>query len=294
MLLVLTANKNERNKMKMIKSKKWLAVYATALLATMAFCAAADQPAAARPENHYTGTVVSVDPNDHTLTARRFVFSKKFNLGGACTYALLDKAPGTASDLRPGEKVVVSYQNAQGVLIADRVEQRPMRVEGMVKSIDPAARTMTLHGQMLDKTLQIANGCNVVLRNEKPGTLNDIQVGNHVTVTYETPGSVLTARQIAQTSTTFAGTLTAIDLDERTVKAKSFLTTMKFNLADHCAIVINGKPDGRLNDLKPDERLAFSYDEINGINVANRIAKAPAEETQPVNSVATTSPTSAY
>jgi len=280
--------------MKTIKSKKWLAVYATAWLATMAVCASADQPAAARPENHYTGTVVSVDPNDHTLTTKGFVFGKKFNLGGTCNYALLDKSPGTASDLRPGEKVVVSYQNAHGVLIADRVEQQPMRVEGMVKSIDPAARTMTLRGSMLNKTLQIANGCNVVLRNEKSGTLNDIQVGNRVTVTYETPGSVPIARQIAQTSATFAGTLTAIDLDERTVKAKSFLTTMKFNLADNCTIVINGKTDGKLNDLKPDERLAFSYDEINGINVANRIAKAPAQETQPVNSVATTSPMSAY
>src|SRR5258706_5186297 len=252
--------------MKTTQSKKWLAVYATALAMATALCASADQPTAARPENHYTGTVVSVDPNNHTLTAKGFVFSKKFNLGGACTYTLLDKAPGTASDLRPGEKVMVSYQNAQGVLIADRVEQWPMRLEGMVKSIDPAAHKMTLHGQALDKTIQIANDCNVVLRNEKSGTLNDIQVGNHVTVTYETPGSVPTARQIAQTSTSFTGTLTAIDLDERTVKAKSFLTTIKFNLADNCAIVINGKPDGKLNDLKPDERLDFSYDEINGIN----------------------------
>jgi hypothetical protein len=91
-------------------------------------------------------------------------------------------------------------------------------------------------------------------------------------VTYETPNDIATARQIAQTSESFAGTLTAIDLDERTVKAKTLFDTKKFNLVDNCAIVINGKTDARLSDLKPEDKLVFSYDEINGVNVVNRIA----------------------
>lgn len=76
--------------------------------------------------------------------------------------------------------------------------------------------------------------------------------------------------------------LTAIDLGEKTLKAKEFLTSKKFNVADNCAIVINGRTDGQLSDLRPDEKLVFSYDEINGVNVVNRIA--PAEEQ--TNSVA--------
>jgi hypothetical protein len=36
--------------------------------------------------------------------------------------------------------------------------------------------------------------------------------------------------------------------------------------------VIDGKINGRLADLKPNDKLVFSYDEINGVNVANRIA----------------------
>lgn len=278
--------------MKTIKTAKWLAVSA-AVLTAATFRATADQPAAAvRPENHYTGTVVSVDPNERLLITKGFVLSRKFNLGDTCAYALLDKNPGAAGDLRPGEKVIVNYQDAQGVLIADRVEQRPMRYEGMVRSIDPAAHKLTLRVHGLDRTLQIANGCNIVLRGEKAGTLNDIQAGNHVTVTYETPGNTPMARQIAQTSIAFTGKLTAIDLGEKTVKAESFLDTKRFNLADNCAIVINGKPDGKLADLKPDERLVLSYDEINGVNVVNRIAPVTAETRQP-NSIATTTPTSA-
>jgi Cu/Ag efflux protein CusF len=275
--------------MKTIKSTRWLAV-AAAVLTAAAFRASADQPlTVALPVNHYTGTVAAVDPADHTLTTKGFLLSKKFNLGGGCTYALLDKNSGAAGDLCLGEKITVSYQDAQGVLIVSRVEQQPMRLTGMVKSLDPATRTLTLQVHGLTRTIQIASGCCIVLRDHNSGMLSDIQTGNHVTVNYETPGSTLTAREIAQTSIPFTGTLTAIDLGERTVKAKSFLTTMKFNLAANCAIVINGKPDGKLDDLKPNSQRDFNYDEINGVNVVNRIATATAENAQS-HSVATTAP----
>lgn len=115
-----------------------------------------------------------------------------------------------------------------------------------------------------------------MLRNNKSGTLEGIQPGYWVTVTYETPGGKAVAWQMAQTSATFAGSLRAIDLNDRTVKAKQAFGTKKFNLADHCATVVNGIADAKLRDLKPGDDLVFSYDVINGVNVANRIATADA------------------
>jgi hypothetical protein len=271
--------------MKTTRSRNWMAVCAAVLTATAVFCASADQtPAAARPEKSYTGTVASVDPKDNTLEIKGFVLSKKFNLGAACDYVLLDKGAGTVNDLRLGEKVTVSYQDAHDVLIANRVEQQPMRFDGMVAAIDPDKHMLTLHRSVGDKELQIADDCKIVLRDEKPGTFADIHPGNHVTVTYETPSGTATAREIAQTSMEFTGTLTAIDLGEQTLKAKAMFGTKKFNVADNCAIVINGRTDGQLSDLKPNDKLVFSYDEINGINVVNRIAPAEAQ----ANSVTTT------
>jgi Cu/Ag efflux protein CusF len=259
--------------MKTTTSHGWMAVCASVLTAASVATASADQAAtAAKPEKNYTGTVVSVNPNEHTLDVKGFLFSKKFNLGANCTYALLEKPAGTVSDLRLGEKIAINYQDASGVLVADRVTQEPMDYEGMVTAIDPDNRKMTVHIHGMDKKFQIPDNCAVVLRNDKSGTLADIQVGNHVTVTYETPNDMLTARQIAQTSATFTGMLTAIDLGDRTVKAKTLFDTKKFNLADNCAIVLNGKPDGQLSDLRPDEQLEFSYDDVNGVNVVNRIA----------------------
>jgi len=276
--------------MKTNRVENWMTVCAAVLMATATFHAAADQSATtARPEKSFTGTVVSVDPKESTLETKGFLFSKKFNLGGACSYVLLDKSGGAVGDLRAGEKVKVNYENVDGVLVADRVEQIPMRLEGMVTTIDPGTHTLMLRRPTLDKRMEIADDCKIALRDDKPGTLADIHPGNHVTVIYETPGDTPTARQIAQTSIEFTGTLTAVDLGEKTVKARATFDTKKFNLADGCAIIVNGKLDGRLSDLRLNDDLVFSYDEINGINVVNRIAPA---KTATTNSVVTaTTPT---
>lgn len=276
--------------MKMSKTTKQTMALATVLIVTAAFNAPslADQAmSVAGPEKCYTGQVVSVDPQDHTLNVKSWLLSKKeFNLGNNCAYVLVGVNNGTAGDLRLGQKVTVRYQDLHGVRIADRVEQHPMQFEGMVTAIDPKEHTLTLHQRTLDKEMLIANGCTVTLRGDKPGVLTAIQPGDHVLVTYEASNGDPMARQIFQTSIAFTGRLTALDLGEKTVKAESMFETKKFNLADNCTIVINGRTDGKLSQLKPNERLVFDYDNINGVNVVNRIA--PAEEQK--NTLSTTMP----
>jgi Cu/Ag efflux protein CusF len=259
--------------------RAWAVVCLSALTATAAYRASADDASAnattAKPDKTYTGTIVSVDSKEHLLDVRGFPFSsKKFNLGDTCAYTIVGQDTGAIGDLRPGQKVTVGYQNAHGVLVADRVTQQPMRDEGMVKAIDPATQALTLHLGVMDKTFQLPANCEVTLRGDKSGTVADIRPGNHVLITYEVPNGKPTAREIAQTSESFTGDLTAIDLDQRTIKAKAMFTTRKFDLGDDCAIVINGKPNGKLTDLRPGESLSFSYDNINGVNVVNRIAPA--------------------
>jgi len=253
----------------------WTVVCASVLTMTAASKSLGEDAATAvKPHKNYTGTVMSVDTQEHLLGLKGMILSKTFNLGDNCTYILVDKPAGTLSDLRPGQRVTVAYQEAHGVLVADRVAQQPVRYEGTVKAYDPIQRTLTLHGRGLDKAFQIAGDCKVVLRDDKAGVLADIQTGDYVTVTYETPNDKATACKIAQTSETFSGSLTAIDLEAKTVKAKALFDTRKFTLGDNCAIVINGKINGQLADLKPNDKLVFNYDEINGVNVANRIAPA--------------------
>jgi Cu/Ag efflux protein CusF len=272
----------------------WLAVCTAVLTAGTTFRALADEPAAAannKSDKTYTGTVTSVDPKEHVLNVKGWtMWTKAFNLGGTCFISQLGKDNATVNDLRAGEKVSVSYQEVHGVLIASRVEQEPMRFEGMVKTISTDRHTLTLHRTALDKDVQFPADCKIVLRDGRNGTPADIQVGYHVTVTYETPGGMPTAREVAQTSIPFTGTLTAIDLTDNTVKAKAAFDSKKFILADNCAIVINGRADGKLADLKPNDKLLFNYDEINGVDVVNRIAPA----NLPENSVAGNAPSMGY
>jgi len=249
-------------------------------MATAAYRASADDTSAkataAKPEKTYTGTVTSVNPGEHMLNVKGFVFSKQFNLGDSCAYQIAGGETGAIGDLRPGQRVTVGYQDANGVLVADRVTLKPMREEGMVKAIDPAAHALTLHLGVIDKKYKLPADCDVTLRGGKAGALGDIQAGDHVTVTYEIPDGKATAREIEQTSATFTGNLTAIDLEQKTVKAKATFATKKFNVGDNCAILVNGKTDGKLTDLQPGENLTFNYDSVNGVNIVNRIAPAGA------------------
>ena len=262
----------------------------TAILGAMLGTASADEnaPPANAMDNYYTGHILSVDPQNHMVTVKSWMLSKKqFNLGDNCTYVMLGNQNGTSANLRPGEKVSVRYRDVHGVRIADRIEQEPIQFEGTVAFVDTTNHTLMLHNPGLDKPMEIAANCNVILKNDQSGALTDIRAGDHVTVTYEIPDGVPTARQIAQTSAEFTGKLTAIDLGAGTVKASDTFSTKKFNVANNCTIVVNGHMDGKLGELRPNERLVFNYDDVNGVNVVNRIAPASENAT---NATYTTTP----
>jgi hypothetical protein len=252
----------------------------TSILVVAALNAPASQPATNDgADKDYTGTVTTVDLKENILKANSLpLFGKKFNLGSGCTYSFLDGNNATVAGLHSGQKVTISYQSVDGVFVADRIVEQPMTYEGQVKAINPTARTVTVTvhelGLGMDKKLQFAAGCKVALRDNQSGTLSDIQPGNYVTLVYGTTTGLPVVQRISQSSEKFTGTVTAIDIDERTVKAKTMFTEKKFNLGDTCVDVVNGRSDGRLNDLKPDDKLVFTYDEINGVNVVNRIAPA--------------------
>lgn len=246
-------------------------VLGLSLLTAVAFTAAADEAPSTTKTNKstaktYTGMVKSVDALNRAVTVKRFGGSKRFNLGDSCVFALVDKKAASLEGVRAGQKVTLSYQDANGVLVADRLTQEPMRFKGTVKAMDAATRTMTVAG----KKFIITEDCSVVLRENKTGTLEDVKPGHYVTVLHEDPEGVATALQIAQTSESFRGSLTAIDLSEKTIKAKSGIGTKQFHVAGNCSILIGGKP-AEMKNLKPGDDLEFSYDNVDGVNITTRI-----------------------
>ncbi len=228
-----------------------------------------------------TGLVSAVDSTGHLLEVRyAWLFQKKFHIGSDCAYALLDPVLQDASGLRPGQMVRVVYRDADGVLVASRIIQIPIQVSGWVKSVDRTNFIMVLQPSDFgsDRRYQLTRATRILLLGGQEGALSDLQPGNHVSITCERPPGIPIVQLINQTSATFSGALTAIDLDERSFKARSFFESKSFVLGNHCVIDMDGEGHGRLADLRPDEKLDVTYDAVNGVNVVNRIAPARTPE----------------
>ena len=257
----------------------WLAI----LVSASAVAAWADGKSAG-DEKTYTGTVKAVDVAGKTIKVQWLMLSKHFVLGDNCALVLGDKKDVSLGDFQPGQKVEVTYKSASGVLVANRIEQEKMLFKGEVVALDANGRTVIVRNRGTSKMFTLPDSCMVVLNGDKSGTFNDVKPGSRVTVVYEVPGNELVARQIEEKSAVFVGSLDAINLPDRTVSAgKKYLSDKKFHLADDCAIMVNGKPEGRMNDLRLGQKYELSYDTVDGINVVNRIAPLPTQETSEVS-----------
>lgn len=192
--------------MKIHAFASWKVVGAALLIVTVVRAPADPASTASKvtmPGKNYTGIVSCVDTNEHIFQIKRPLLpARQFAYGDNCEitflYTMLRNGGGTSGDLRPGEKVTVSYQDSHGVNITGRIEQQPMQFSGTVKDINPQNHTLTLRRWILDRRLNVAPDCIAVL-DDKPGTLADIHSGDQVVVTYETPGGHPTAWQITKT-----------------------------------------------------------------------------------------------
>lgn len=225
---------------------------------------------AARAEKKYTGIINYVDPSGCLLDMQGALFDKEFKLGPACACLLPNQGRGKISDLHAGENVTIQYQKTAGGLLADQVEQNLMRFAGMVDDVNSTNHTVTVYCHWLDRTFNLAPHCQIILRNNQPGGFTNLQNGSQVLVTYETPGGTPTAQQIRQTSILFTGTLKAVDPAAGTLKAKAGFGLKNFSAAKNCSILIHGRT-AQLGDLRPGDKLVFSYDVIKGVNVVNQI-----------------------
>ena len=238
-----------------------------------------EQASATRTEKHYSGVITSLDTKEKVMTVKGLMFSKPFNVADNCAIAAGGKQEATLNELRPGQKVEVAYKDVRGVFVAKRIVQEKLLYTGSVQSVDPEKRILKVSRKGFSKTFAIPADCKVVLKDDKPGALNDVRVGHTITVVYETPHNSPVARRIEQTSATYVGTLDAIDASSRMVRAKHLVGEKRFNLADNCKIVVQGKVNASLSDLRLGQKLAFSYDEVDGVNVVTRIGPAEGSAT---------------
>jgi len=232
-----------------------------------------DESAPVQKDKIFRGIVTAVDQREKTVSVKSFWGTKIFNVADSCTVSLEDQPAAPLAELHPGQKVEISYENARGVPVAERIAQHNMVFTGYINAIDPAKRTLTVKHGVFTRNFAITEDCAVFVKNDKARTLDDLKVGHTINVIYESVNDSLLARRIEQKSPTFVGIIKAIDAETRTVKAKDLLAEKTFHLADGCQIVIGGKRGGSLSDLRIGDRFAFTYEDIDGVLVANRIGR---------------------
>src|ERR1051326_5428025 len=184
----------------------------SALVLAGTVAAFADESAGATPtrDRSCTGVITALDPKEKTVTIKRFWFSKTFNVPDNCAIAVGDKKDAALNNLRRGQKIEVTYKDARGVLVANRIVQEKRLYAGSVQFIDPEKHVLKVSRGGFSRTFGIPDDCQVVLKDNKSGSLDDVKAGHTITVVYETPGDSAVARQIQQTSATYVGTLDAI------------------------------------------------------------------------------------
>jgi len=232
-----------------------------------------DEAAPVQKDKVFNGTVAAIDQKEKTVSAKDFWGTKTFNVADSCRVSLEDQPTASLTELRPGQKVEIGYENAHGVLVANRITQHNQVFTGYISAIDPAKRRLTVKHGSFTRDFAVAPDCAVVIRDDDTKTLDDLSVGHTVNVIYESGNDSTLARRIEQKSPTFVGTVKAIDADTRMVKAKDLLAEKTFHLADGCQIVSGGKLGGSLSDLHIGDRLAFTYEDRDGVLVANRIGR---------------------
>ncbi len=250
--------------------------------------ARADQDATTQhKECTWTGTLRTVSMQENAVTGRGFLIlpGKSFPLAKGCTISTLDNNSATLGELQPGEKVTIEYQNVEGVLVAERIMEKALRYAGAVKAVNQKEGIVTMEQAAISKPFRgapmfrISANCKVVLWNNSGGTLADVQPGDRLTVIYELPNRLPVAYRLRDWSSTLVGTIDAIDPAARCVKAREKSEELKFELANDCRIILPSGKTGHLKDLMPGQEFRFTYEEVNGVMVLERIA--PVGQTKP-------------
>lgn len=249
-----------------------MAVWVALLLPTLAGRGMAADPTTSNPKS-YKGTVKAVDEKEKTFAVGGFWSTRIFNAGDHCKVSMEDKPDAELKDLRPGQRVEVYYHAKDGVHVASQVMQKNLEFTGHIAAIDPASHSIKVKRGSVSEKFAAGDNCKVIGGDNRNRALADLKIGNKVTVSYTVSGGMKVAQRIEQEGSTFAGTIEAIDADSRTLKAQHLLSEKRFNLAKDCPIVIDGKSDGKLSDLRIGDRLSVYYEEMDGVLVATCVTR---------------------
>ena len=83
-----------------------------------------DQPTEKPKAETFAGAIRTLDPEKRVMTVEATPLSKTFGIAADCEVTMKDKPKASVEDLKVGSVVHVTYEAANGILVAHRIEQQ--------------------------------------------------------------------------------------------------------------------------------------------------------------------------
>ncbi len=224
-------------------------------------------------EQTWSGTLSTIDLRNHAFQGETWYIPRTFVVARQCDISVMGQNNKRLRDLQLGDSLQVRYRDADGALIADRIADRSSRYQGTVEWVDPNSNTVSVRQGRRSRTFTLADEGKVITAEGMDGSLYDLAPGDEVTIIYAVSNRSLLASQIDEMTLSYQGKLEAIDLPERIIKAADALGEHQFCVADHCRIILGSNKSAQLKDLKLDHDYTISYQQINGVEVAEQITE---------------------
>ncbi len=194
---------------------------------------------------------------------------------------------GTLNDLKAGDPVTVAMAQTADGNLALVVRLLPVYMSGQIKSIDQGSKSFVLTVKDKgDVTIKTNADTKFQVPDEKNGKLNDLDVGDRVTVAVVQIAEGNLALLVRLLPTSLTGQIKSIDQG-----AKSFVLTVKdkgdvaIKTNADTKIKLYGDKDGTLNDIKVGDRVTVTLWETKDDNLALVVRLLPVYISGPIKSI---------
>jgi hypothetical protein len=144
----------------------------------------------------YVGFIESVDREARTLTVTKTSGKRTFKLADDCYIAPGKNSEGTFNDLKPGHKIVVTYEKSEKTFVAHRLESKSVEFSGVIRAIDVPARTVKVQALLSTRKFNLARNCAISIDGNPKAKLADLRIGQSVTMAYAESSGVYIAHHL--------------------------------------------------------------------------------------------------
>jgi len=185
-------------------------------------------------------------------------------LGAACAFT------GCAGVKIAHTDVASGATNPQAIYVRSYIAENAT-FTGHVTSLDDVGKVLLVKNGLAAKAFKVSDNCKFALKGKGQG-FADLKLGHKITVRYAPTLRQNLAFKVELSSQITTGTIESLDIDAGTLKTRHSLASKTFKFGKDCAIVIAGRPGGKIHDLRVGDKIACHYEDVGGVLVANRIA----------------------